>query len=679
MAWIGFDVGGTFIDIVGWDGDRVVSHKVPSAPSNRLAPAVLEGLRGALERLGSGVDVEILMHGTTVATNTLIERRGAPVGLITTEGFRDVLEIGRQTRVDHFNVFVEKVRPLCDRRLRVEVSERMSAEGHVIRALDRDDLGRAVEALLEQGVEAVAICFLNSYRNPEHELQAIRWIAGTYPELTVSPSSDVTAEYGEYERTSTTVMNEYLRPPIVEYLDNLEKGTSDLGIGAPLRVIQSNGGMIPASTASRFPVRLLTSGPAAGLTGAAQVASDAGYENIITFDMGGTSTDVGVVVDGEASYRAESEVDGHPLRVVMNDIRSIGAGGGSLVRVDGSGSLHVGPESAGADPGPMCYEHGGEIPTITDANVVLGFINPERFCGGAKELNPQRAREGIERHVAKPVGVSPEAAALGIARVAVTNLAGAVRQVTTERGLDMRDFTLVAYGGAGPLYASLVARELAIPWVLIPRLPGLLAAFGLLVSDFRADSWRTYPRLLDQVSPSELETLFEDLQQEAVQMLEVRDGDVVSFERRIEMCYQGQRHEIGLTVPPGPISESTIGEIADLLQKLFQQKYRFTPRNPRPQIVTLRVFAVQQREDREGLLGGHPASTAAPSEPRTRLTYFPGYEQGVEASVVDRDGLKAGDEVVGPAIVEEDYSTTVVAPGQSLSVLSTGDLLIRPA
>lgn len=678
MAWIGFDVGGTFIDIVGWDGSRVVSHKVPSAPSSRLAAAVLSGIQGALDRMGPDTDIEVLMHGTTVATNTLIERSGAPVGLITTQGFRDVLEIGRQTRVDHFNVFVQKVRPLCDRRMRLEVSERIGADGSVIRPLERDDLANAVEGLLEQGAEAVAISFLNSYRNPEHEQQAVRWIEELRPDLTASPSSDVTAEYGEYERTSTTVMNEYLRPRIVEYLDSLAKGTSELGIAAPLRVIQSNGGMIPASTASRFPVRLLTSGPAAGLTGAARIASDAGCDNIITFDMGGTSTDVSVVVDAQPSYRTDSDVDGHPLRVVMSDIRSIGAGGGSLVRVDATGSLHVGPESAGADPGPMCYENGGDVPTITDANVVLGYINPERFCGGAKKLDAPRSREGLESHVAAPVGTSVESAALGVAKVAVTNLAGAVRQVATERGVDMRDFTLVAYGGAGPLYASLVAQELAISSVLIPRLPGLLAALGLLVSDFRADSWRTYPRLLEDVDPPELEGLFEELEAEAVELLELEGAAEVAFERRIEMCYQGQRHEIGVTVEPGPISDATLAQIATSLHELFQEKYRFIPRDPRPQIVTLRVFAVQHREGRAGLLMNRPDHQPAAHETGTRVAYFPGHESGVDAKIIDRAGLQPGDRFAGPAIVEEDYSTTVVAPGHSLTVLPTGDLLIQP-
>jgi N-methylhydantoinase A len=678
MTWVGFDVGGTFIDILAWDGKSLVSHKVPSASaSDELARRVLDGVETALGRLDNKGPVTVLAHGTTIATNTLIERKGTRVGLITTRGFRDVIEIGRQTRKDHFNVFVKKVPPLVRRKWRLEIDERVAFDGTELKPLNKPEVLGAARKLADEGVDAIVIAFLNSYRNPVHERLAGRWISEAYPNATVSESSDVTAEYGEFERTTTAVLNEYLRPRILSYFRAMREGFADMGIASPLRVIQSNGGRIPSETAERYPVRLLRSGPAAGVSGAAQLTRDIA-DRVITFDVGGTSTDVSVVIDGRAFYRNEGDIDGYPTRVVMSDIRSIGAGGGSLLRVDSTGSLHVGPESAGADPGPMCYAQGGKRPTVTDANVVLGYINPTRFCGGKKRLEPDLATKGLQDLAREE---DPDAAvkiALGASEIAITNVAGAVRKLTTEHGVDVRDFTLVAFGGAGPLYAALVADELEMRDVLVPQLPGLLCAFGLLVSDFRADSWRTYPRLVSEVSASELAAQFEELSIEASRLLGTDDLSRTQFDRRVEMCYRGQRHEIAISLPSGPITDETMSWLALELESVFSHRYGFVPANGQPQLVTLRVFATEHVPGQQELVTAiaRDDDRERPARESTRLVYFPTEPQGILVTVKDRTALSQLETLDGPLIIEEDYSTIVVPPTRTVTVLASRDLLI---
>jgi N-methylhydantoinase A len=677
MTWVGFDVGGTFIDILAWDGEKLVSHKVPSASApDELAGRVLEGIGTALGRLGDPPQVTVLAHGTTVATNALIERKGARVGLITTTGFRDVIEIGRQTRKDHFNVFIQKVPPLVQRKWRLQVDERIASDGTEVAPLEKAQLLDAAGWLVDEGVDALAVAFLNSYRNPQHEHLAAEWIAEAFPQVTVSESSDVTAEYGEFERTTTTVLNEYLRPRIVAYFQAMRDGFSGMGIDAPLHIIQSNGGRLPSETAERYPVRLLRSGPAAGVSGAAQLTRGIA-EKVITFDMGGTSTDISVVIDGRAFYRNEADIEGYPTKVVMSDIRSIGAGGGSLLRLDSSGSLHVGPKSAGADPGPLCYGQGGTIPTVTDANIVLGYINPERFCGGAKRLDAELAVRGLGELVGSDDPEAVTRVALGASEIAVTNMAGAVRKLATEHGVDVRDFTLVAFGGAGPLYAALVADELEMKDVLVPELPGLLCAFGLLVSDFRADSWRTYPRLVGDVTPAELAEQFDELSAEAGRLLGTDDPSRLRFVRRIEMSYRGQRHEIAVSLPDSPITEETMGWLGRELGSLFSKRYGFAPVNGEPQLVTLRVFATEDVPGQRDLAGAiSPRASANGAVPDAeRVASFP-TATGVTVPVRDRGSLPIGTVLNGPMIVEEDFSTTVVPPTRTVTRLAGGELLL---
>jgi N-methylhydantoinase A len=664
------------VDILLWDGSHMYSHKVPSARQpDVLASRVLDGVGEVLSLAPDAPPVTVLAHGTTVATTALIERKGARVGLLTTRGFRDVLEIGRQTRKDHFNIFVQKVPTLVERRLRLELDERIDADGHVVVPLRRDDVLAATAKLLQEGVEAIAVALLNSYRNPAHERQAAAWILEEYPALTTSESADVSAEYGEFERTTTVVLNEYLRPRIVSYFGAMREGFADMNVSAPLRVMQSNGGRLPSETAERYPVRLLRSGPAAGVSGVAQAMRHIA-DRLITFDMGGTSTDVSIVIDGRAHYRNEADTDGYPTRVVMSDIRSIGAGGGSLLRVDSTGSMHVGPQSAGAEPGPMCYGLNGDVPTMTDASVVLGYINPRRFCGGAKPLDSALATRGMQDLVGGRNEVAAVQAALGAAEIAVTNMAGAVRTLATEHGVDVRDFSLVAFGGAGPLYAALVADELEMEDVLVPQLPGMLCAFGLLVSEFRGDAWRTYPRLLSDVTAEELAGQFAELIEEAARLLDHDDPATLRIDRRVEMCYRGQRHEIAVSLQEGAIQESTIGWLATALNKLFAERYGFAPTDGQPQIVTLRVFASEDMSDQRELVRSvaEQAELGEPAPDEIRLAYFPSLREGAEVQVRDRYAVKPGMALPGPLIIEEDYSTIVVPPTRSVIRLADGAL-----
>ncbi|MEE8117179.1 MAG: hydantoinase/oxoprolinase family protein, partial [Gemmatimonadales bacterium] len=592
MYWVGFDVGGTFVDIFFFDTETARIYVLKRRSSRTHAAAsVRDGLRALLSEIAiEPKEVARLAHGTTLVTNILVERSGARVGVITTEGFRDLLEIGRMRRPSLYDLTKEKPPPLAGRRARVEVTERIDSHGNVIRGLDEDGLADAIARLRQEGVEAVAVCFLHSYVNPSHEEQAGRTVerAG----LPVSLSSKVSAEYGEFERFATAVMNSYVMPAVRHYLTDLTSQVRSLDIEAPVQVMQSNGGVIPGDVAARFPVRLTSSGPAAGVIGASILASKTGLTKLITLDMGGTSTDVGLVVDGQPAYTSEYDLDGYPVRTVGVDIRSIGAGGGSLARLDRTGSLRVGPESAGAEPGPACYGSGGAEPTVTDAGLVLGYLNPDRFCGGGVALSPDLAHTAIEQRIAGPRRVSADEAALGILRVCITNMVGAVRNVTTERGHDPRDFTLVAFGGAGPVHAAFIAAELDIPEALILRDPGLLSAKGLLLTNYRADVYRTFVQPLLDVDCASLSGLFAELEREAVAQLPSRmDGSQSSRVKRIlELCYVGQQHVVPIELEDFPVKADHLSSLAGRLDRKFKSIFDFVPKDRRPQILHVRVF-----------------------------------------------------------------------------------------
>ena len=680
--WIGIDVGGTFTDMVGVDlaSLQYWTAKVPSSstdPAGALSKGIADLLQRSQRQPG---DIERVIYGTTVALNVLLERKGATVAMVTTKGFKDVVEIGRMLREELYDIMFDKPKPLVARRRRYEVDERVNAAGEVVRPLQGADVQRVLDEVAAAGPEALAVCFLHAYANEEHERAVGEAIKKRFPGLPVSLSSEVSPEYSEYERFATTVLNSYLMPQTRTALGSVADRVGSLGIGVPVEVMQSNGGITTTDVAARFPVRLLGSGPVGGVAGAVGLCAAASISDLITLDMGGTSTDVCLAAGGVPSYTTQRRFEGQPVRTLMTDVQSIGTGGGSIARVDVAGSLQVGPDSAGADPGPICYGRGGQRVTVTDADVVLGYLNPERFLGGKQRLDAEAAMAGLREQIASPTDTGLVPAALGVVTVAVNNMVGALRRVTTQRGHDPRDFTLVAFGGAGPVHAGLLAREAGIPRVLAPAYPGLLSARGLLLADLRTEASLTLSKTLESVSPDELTGTFERLESEARSVLPGgAPSAALEVERLAEMCYQGQRHELPVPFPAGRLNEADLDGAARRLDERFIELYGFLPISHIPQIVHLRVFLQKRIEEAEklrtrGIAVGDGSAEAQIGE--RRLYFRDTGEAGRLCPVYDRALLGVGRAVAGPAVVEEDYSTTIVYPGQSLTVDDHGNLVI---
>ncbi len=565
MAWrVGVDSGGTFTDVCLFDDTtgRIEVWKVsstPDDPSQGIASGVTEGLA----RVGEAPNaVAWFGHGTTVATNALIQHRGARTGLITTDGFRDLLEIGRQKRPDLYDLMIDKPVPLVSRDLRLEVPERLRHDGSVELALDEAAFRDAVRQLRAAGVQAVAVCFLYGFINTAHEAIASRILHEEFPEAFISISHDVAPEFREFERLSTTVINAYLGPVMRGYIQRLDERLRTLGVHATPHLTQSNGGVISFEQAERLPVRTVLSGPSTGVIGAREVGRLAGYPDLITFDMGGTSTDVALLSGGECRLTAEAVVHGYPIKAPMLDIYTVGAGGGSIAYIDG-GLLKVGPRSAGAHPGPVCYGLGGTVPTVTDANVLLGLLNPRHLLGGRMAIRHDLARDSIAA-LAGVLGLDPMATAVGILSVVTANMVRAIRVISVQRGYDPRDYTMIAFGGAGPLHAARLARELEIGRVLVPRNPGILCAMGLLLTDLRADFGVTRLRTLEQPALPDMAEAFQSLEVRAWSWFEqegIEPGNRRTS-RTVDMRYTGQNYELSVQLPDGPIGHHSIHALA---------------------------------------------------------------------------------------------------------------------
>ncbi len=664
----GIDVGGTFTDAVLLDSaSRLTIAKVRTTPAD-LTEGFLEAVSALVA--GSGVPAEAiayLAHGSTVAANAIVQGRTARVGLLTTAGFRDVLEIGTQQRASLYDLRAPRPAPLVPRELRLEARERIGPAGEVVRPLEPADVEAAAEAFRLARVEAVAVCFLFSFANPAHEAEAGRILERLLPGVPVTLSSDVAPEYREYLRTSTTVVNASLLPLVGRYVESLAGRLS-----VPLHLMQSNGGVATAAEAARLPVGLIASGPAAGVIGAARLGAVTGSPDLLTFDMGGTTADVSLVVGGEPQMRFRGEAAGHPVNLPQIDVLSVGAGGGSIARVDRFGSLAVGPESAGADPGPAAYGRGGEDATVTDAHVVLGTLDPARFLGGRMALDPAAALAAIERHVGAPLGLSAEEAAAAVLRIANATMVRALRVVSIARGHDPRRFALVAFGGAGPMHACAIADEVGMSRIVVPRYPGVQSALGLLLSDVRHDLRQTWVRLTSALDGDELERGLRRLEGEARGLLAdagFTDGaGRVEFE--LDMRYRGQAYE--LTVPLGPDRE--LAEVERTFHSTHERAYGHASPVEETEIVTLRARAT-------GVLQAPNWDRLVPSESRgaqasARTVWTP--ERGPERYAVhERDALGAGDALDGPAIVEQDDSTLVVAPGWRLSVGAAGSAILE--
>ncbi len=678
MAWrVGVDSGGTFTDVCLFDETtgRIEVWKVSSTsddPSLGIATGVAEaishvgGTPGAIAWFG---------HGTTVATNALIQHRGARTGLITTDGFRDLLEIGRQKRPDLYDLMVDKPVPLVTRDLRLEVPERLHHDGSVELALDEAAFRNAVRRLRAANVEAVAVCFLYGFINITHEAIASRILHEEFPEAFISISHDVAPEFREFERLSTTVVNAYLGPVMRGYIQRLGERLRASGICATPHLTQSNGGVISFGQAERLPVRTVLSGPSTGVVGAREVGRLAGYPDLITFDMGGTSTDVALLSDGNCRLSTEAVVHGYPIKAPMLDIHTVGAGGGSIAYIDG-GLLKVGPRSAGADPGPVCYGLGGTEPTVTDANVVLGLLNPRYLLGGRMTIRHDLAREAIGR-LAASLGLDPMATALGILSVVTANMVRAIRVISVQRGYDPRDYTLIAFGGAGPLHAARLAQELDIGRVLVPRNPGVLCAMGLLLTDLRADFAVTKLQKLEQAALPDMAEAFRSLSVRARSWFENEGIEVENqrTNRTVDMRYSGQNYELSVQLPDGPIGPNSIVALADGFAAMHRRLYGFAADDEPVQLVTFRVEAT----------GIVPKATLTRKHGRWLQRLFrnngrygrPAASQ--PCAIYDRNRLTAGDRFDGPAIVEQMDATTFVPAGMTARVDPWLNLILEPA
>ena len=664
---VGIDVGGTFTDLVAQPpgGGSLRMHKVPT--TRDPSEAVLEGLRGLLR---PGETVASLTHGTTVVTNAMLEGRGARTALITTRGFRDVLEIGRQQRDHLYRLDLPgRVPPLVPRARRYEVTERIDHTGRVVVPLDDAEVRDLASVLRGTQVEVVAVSLLHAYANPAHERRIAALLAGAVPHLCLS--SEINAEYREYERTHTTCANAMLMPLVDRYLADLTAGLDAQGLRMPLRVMQSSGGMATPAGARRAPLAMLMSGPAGGVAAAQVVGAEAGITDAVTLDMGGTSTDVCLLRGGRVETVAERRLSGQPVRTRSLAVESIGAGGGSIVRVDGGGALRVGPESAGAVPGPACYARGGEDATVTDACVVLGYVNPAAAFGGVR-LDPDRAGRAVER-VARSFGLELPEAAAGIVEIANAAMGRAIRTVSVHRGYDPRGCTLIAYGGAGPIHAGRLAQTLGMPRVVVPCFSSAFSAYGCLVADLRYDAVRTVRVHLGDTAPDVWERVFAQIESELLTQLE---GEGIAaagcaLRRSMDLRYVGQNYEIEVPVEAGEDSEAVRRRFTTLHRRL----YEYTT-DEAVEGVNVRVTALVPSSapplvgDRTGASGTGPA--------RARRAYYYGFGWA-RTPVYSRDQLAPDREVLGPAIIDEPWSTTVVYPGQRLRRDAHGHLWIEAA
>jgi len=679
MAWrLGVDTGGTFTDIALVNEQRglVAVRKVAS---DRLDPSATI-MRAITEILDASnvpaADVGFLGHGTTVATNAVLECTTARVGMVTTRGMRDVLELARQRRPHLYDMDVPKPDPVVPRQLRLEVDERLAADGGVVRPLSAADAHTQLARLAEAGVEAIAICLLHAYTNPDHE-RLLREVAEKLlPEVPVSLSSEVHPELREYGRFTTTVLNAALVPVMRRYLRRLQDAVRARGGPSAVWVIQSNGGVMSADAAADHPVSTLFSGPSAGVLGAVQLARAVGVENFITFDMGGTSTDVCLVRDGEVPLVHEREMAGKPVLGAMVDIHSIGSGGGSIAWVDDGGLLKVGPRSAGAVPGPACYGRGGSVPTVTDANVVLGYLQPDAPLAGSIEVDVVAARSVLATHLGESLDVDIDSAAYGVLRVLQASLVGAVRAISVERGTDPRDFTLVAFGGAGPLHAARLARELGIRTVLIPPAPGILCAYGALSADLRADFGATCLTSATTEGMNELQGAFAGLEARARDWL-AREGVIgpANVDRSVDLRYARQSYQLNVAMPSEPDDNALTG-VVDRFHQLHQHRYGYAAPGEPVQVVTVRLSA-SVPASRSWPPPAPPAGGGTGPSVHRRV-FFP--EDGwVDCPVYDRTWLGADQLFLGPAVVAQFDATTIVLPGQTFCVDHAANLIIEEA
>lgn len=676
------DIGGTFTDVAAFDerSGRLLLGKALSTPG-RLVDGISQGVEKAGTRFA---DASLFLHGSTIAINTMIERTGAKTALLITEGFRDIYEIGRINRPDAYNLFFRKHVPLVERALCFEVRERMTAEGEAYIPLDEASVHAVCDRLEALGVEAVAILLLHCYRNPAHEARVKDIVQQRLPRAFVSASHELSQEYREFERCSTTVANAYIGPRVRDYVAGIDRHLKDAGFNGAFMLVQSTGGLYESRQAQAQCVRMLESGPAAGVIGAQALCRELGLDDAVAFDMGGTTAKAGVIYRGEVLATGAALVGGYdhalPVQIPMIDIFEVGTGGGSIASVDESGALRVGPQSSGAEPGPACYGRGGERPTVTDANLVLGRLGADRFLGGEMKLDAAAAERAVREYVARPLGMNITQAAEGLLRIAVTAMSYAVKGVSTDRGLDAAAFTLIAYGGAGPLHASAIARDIGMQRVIIPRAPGHFCAFGMLYSDLRYDFVRTWFTRLADASFQDIERLYESLIAEGRKALAgsgLRPARI-AVARAADMRYVGQEHPVAVDLPPELFRRRDRDAIKQRFDEIHQHRYGTSAPSERAEIVSLRVTVsgVMKKPALEHAERGGRAPRVSAHKGKRRV-YFAELGKAVATPTFARGALCAGNRIDGPALVEEHASTTVLLPGDRLEVDAFGNLIME--
>ena len=667
---LGIDSGGTFTDVVLFDDKKKALHitKTPSTPANP-AIGVINGIKKIVSQVGiESNEIASLVHGTTVATNALLEYKGIRTALILTEGFKDILSIGRQDRPKLYDYFERRPEPFIPRHLRFEVPERTLYDGEILRPLDEEQVRGIAEKLKGMGIRGVAVCLLHSYANPTHEKRIKEIFKEHYPEAVVSTSHEILPEFREYERMSTTVINTYVMPIIDRYLQDLQRMMREEGLTADLNVMQSNGGVMTSRSAGEKSVHTILSGPAGGVMGSLAIGTQIGMKNLITVDMGGTSFDICLIHGGKIHFTKESEIGGHPIKIPMIDIHTIGAGGGSVAWIDPGGSLRVGPQSSGANPGPVCYRLGGKEPTVTDANLVLGRLDPSYYLGGEMSLDVEAAKQAILGKIARPLKLSLEEAAEGIIKVINASMVRGIRKVSVEKGFDAREFSMICFGGGGPLHSLELAEELRIPTVVVPISPGVNSALGLLIADFRYDYSQPFLKKTQDIRLDSFNQGFKDLEAKATQQMmeeKIPREDRVIL-RSVEMRYSGQGYELEVPVPNGTLTRKDLKRISDTFHQTHRQLYGYASPQETTEFVYLRIAALGKipkpkfKKEKEG---DHKPARALKGK---RKVFVQG--KYVSPPIYERALLRPADKIQGPAIIEQMDSTTFLSYGHRAQV-----------
>ena len=674
---IGVDVGGTFTDftLLNENTDELKFHKVPSTPKDP-SQAIDIGLSELTKFYDvSAFEIEYFGHGTTVALNMLLERRAPTIGLLTTKGFRDVIEIGRQTRPHLYDYTLKRAPSLARRVDRKEITERITADGSILTPIDMEEVELAVKQLRARSIKAVAICFLHAYLNPDHEILAGEVVRRLMPNAFLSLSCEVLPEFREYERASTTVVNAYVGPKMQDYLVRLEKNLTRNNVINSPHIMHSNGGMLTVKTAAKLPVRTCLSGPAAGVVGAATIASSAGYNNILAFDVGGTSTDVSLVLDGQPLFTSERTVAGYPVKSPAIDVAAIGAGGGSIAWIDGGGALKVGPHSAGAYPGPVAYGLGGEHVTLTDANLILGRLNPSTLLAGNIALDFEKAYVKMESQISNPLDLSVEAAATGIIKIASSGIARAIRGVASAKGNSPSEFSLFAYGGAGPLCAADVNEEVGCPRIIIPPAPGTLCARGILLSDLSFDFVRSLLVIAEEDGWEAVMNNLEVLKEQANKLF-INDEVIPSarsFKYYLEARYKGQSYELRIPLP-GQIKSNSLVEFIAAFHAEHKKEFGYELVERSIEIVNCRVEAVGKTS--KPISEKATQNKTEPEVKETREVYFGSAFGWKETPVYERAGISHRAKVLGPAVIEEMSSTTILPPNYEATVDNRANLIL---